>query len=95
MEDHLGSLRLSDHLSLDVGSLDERRSTGKLTRARPDRQNLGKLDGACILYTSYAADDLLCVHAVGRRLHQNKKKQLLHIDTAITPIAPTQTTHEN
>ena len=34
--------------------------------------------GACLLYTSDAADDLLCVDLGGRRIIKKKKKRLQH-----------------
>ena len=36
------------------------------------------LDMGCLLYTSDAADDLLCVDLGGRRIIKKKKQSLLH-----------------
>ena len=38
--------------------------------------------GACLLYTSDAADDLLCVDLGGRRIIKKKKNK--HISTVLT-----------
>ena len=45
----------------------------------------------CLLYTSDAADDLLCVDLGGRRIIKKKKKtlQLLHQYTTETPTPQT------
>ena len=44
--------------------------------------NLGQLDiRLCLLYTSDAADDLLCVDLGGRRIIKKKNKKILDFDT--------------
>src|SRR5659263_385583 len=39
------------------------------------RQDLADVEKACLLYTSDAADDLLCVDLGGRRIIKKKKKR--------------------
>ena len=38
------------------------------------RKWFGRLPGGCLLYTSDAADDLLCVDLGGRPIYKKKKK---------------------
>ena len=55
-----------------VGDLDERPEVGE---GVPDRRGLGPRGHVqvCLLYTSDAADDLLCVDIGGRRIIKKKK----------------------
>ena len=48
----------------------------------------------CLLYTSDAADDLLCVDLGGRRIIKKKKKILPTLSTAIQPVTLTPTLHD-
>ena len=41
----------------------------------PPSSGIRVVQGACLLYTSDAADDLLCVDLGGRRIIKKKKKQ--------------------
>ena len=53
----------------------------KLSQNRPLPDRIGVIAGlqACLLYTSDAADDLLCVDLGGRRIiKKNKKQQHTH-----------------
>ena len=60
-------------LSFAGGEVDAARFRGDLLR--------GLLGEHCLLYTSDAADDLLCVDLGGRRIIKKKKHKTQNIDT--------------
>src|SRR5680860_1842317 len=67
---------------VEVVSLEEtggrRHRVVRLYVDHPDGVNhalCARVSGACLLYTSDAADDLLCVDLGGRRIIKKKKKQ--------------------
>src|SRR5450756_3253333 len=51
----------------------------------PCRRAVGR-GGRCLLYTSDAADDLLCVDLGGRRIIKKKKKEKQHHTTTTSKI---------
>ena len=54
-----------------------------LYQKRRDEREARMLDSICLLYTSDAADDLLCVDLGGRRIIKKKKKKKHNQQTLI------------
>ena len=83
---------LEKHLHLDkMGSLASEPAIQRLLEEikAQANQNLSAFSRICLLYTSDAADDLLCVDLGGRRILKKKKQQHTITCLLYTTHAPT------
>ena len=65
-------------IALDISKSIEQEGLAEVDIYEELEQAYQKLNNLCLLYTSDAADDLLCVDLGGRRIITKKKKTHIH-----------------